>query len=321
VFPARWRTIRVEGAAPGGDIGRVSDEAARHPLAVHRCPSGALPTQERSMGTFTTRDGVQIYYKDWGQGQPVVLLHGWPLSSDMWEYQMNFLASHGHRCIAPDRRGFGRSGQPWQGYDYDTFADDVSALLETLELDRVILVGFSMGGGEVARYLARHGTKRVEKAALVSAVTPMLMRREDNPQGLDPAVFEGFRRAIAADRPAFLEGFGPVFTGANRKGSRVSKAALDWIQFLAFQGSLKGTIQCVTAFSETDFREDMAKFTMPTLVVHGNDDQVVPFEISGKVVPQLVKQAELKVYEGGPHAVFFTHADRLNQDLLAFARG
>lgn len=272
------------------------------------------------MPTITTPDGTQIYYKDWGTGQPIILSHGWPLNADMWEYQMNFLAENGFRVIAHDRRGFGRSSQPWTGYDYDTFADDLHALITTLNLNDVMLVGFSMGGGEVARYIGRHGSKHIAKAVLVSAVTPLMIRRDDHPEGMDPTIFDGIRAGILKDRAAFLDAFGPIFTGSGNPGSPVGKPMLDWTQSMAMQAGIKGTLDCVAAFSETDFRSDLARFDVPTLVIHGDGDAVVDFHVTGKAAAELVRGAKLKVYPGAPHAVYFTHKDQLNQDLMNFAR-
>jgi non-heme chloroperoxidase len=272
------------------------------------------------MTTFTTPDGAHLFYKDWGSGKPVVLLHGWPLNADMWDMQTDFLASHGFRCIAYDRRGFGRSSQPWEGYDYDTLSDDLHALIDALDLDDVTLVGFSMGGGEVVRYLARHGSKRVAKAALVSAATPMMIRRDDYPQGIEPSVFEAMRRAIADDKASFLDGFGPAFTGAGQAGSTVTVAALNWTLFLAYQAGLRGMLQCVRAFSETDFRKDLQAVDVPALVIHGDADQMAPLELCGLPTAAALRHAQLKVYEGGQHALFLTDARRLNEDLLAFVQ-
>jgi pimeloyl-ACP methyl ester carboxylesterase len=275
---------------------------------------------ESHVSTFTTSDGTQLYYKDWGAGQPIVLSHGWPLNADMWEYQMKFLADNGFRVIAHDRRGFGRSAQPWSGYDYDTFAGDVNELIEALDLRDVILGGFSMGGGEVARYIGRFGTRRIAKAILLSAVTPLMIRREDHPEGMDPAIFDGIRAGLLNDRPKFLDDFGPLFMGSDQEGSNVTKQMLDWTLSLGLQGGLKGTYDCVAAFSETDFRPDLAKFDVPTLVVHGDGDAVVNFDVTGKAAAALIKDAKLLVYKGAPHALYFSHKDRLNQDLLNFAR-
>ncbi len=275
---------------------------------------------EFHVSTFTTSDGTELYYKDWGTGQPIILTHGWPLNADMWEYQMTFLADNGFRVIAHDRRGFGRSAQPWAGYDYDTFAGDLNELIEALELRDVILGGFSMGGGEVARYIGRFGTRRIAKAMLISAVTPLMIRRDDHPEGMDPAIFTGIRAGVLSDRPKFLDEFGPLFTGSNREGSNVTKQMLDWTLSLGLQASLKGTYDCVAAFSETDFRPDLARFDVPTLVVHGDADTVVSFDVTGKAAAALIKDAKLLVYEDAPHALYFTHKERLNQDLLEFAR-
>ncbi|MGF6769974.1 non-heme chloroperoxidase [Paraburkholderia sp. GAS199] len=272
------------------------------------------------MSFITATDGTQIFYKDWGTGQPIVLSHGWPLNADMWELQMKFLADNGFRVIAYDRRGFGRSDQPWTGYDYDTFAGDIQSLIEALDLHDVILGGFSMGGGDVARYIGRFGTARLAKAFLLSAVTPLMIRREDHPEGMDPAIFDGIRAGLLNDRAKFLDEFGPVFTGSDQPGSVVSKQYLDWTLSLGLQGGLKGTYDCVAAFSETDFRPDLAKFDIPTLVIHGNGDAVVNFDVTGKAAAALISNAKFLVYENAPHAIYFTHKDRLNQDLLDFAR-
>jgi pimeloyl-ACP methyl ester carboxylesterase len=272
------------------------------------------------MATIKTRDGTELYYKDWGAGKPVVLSHGWPLNADMWEYQMVALASQGLRCIAHDRRGFGRSSQPWSGYDYDTFADDLATLIDTLDLNEVTLVGFSMGGGEVARYIGRHGTKRIARAVLMSAVTPLLLKQPDHPEGVEQPVFDGIRAGIAADRPQFFKDFGKAFFGANRPGSKVSEGILIWNLNLALQASLKGTLDCVTAFSATDFRADLKAFNVPTLVMHGDDDQIVPIDITGRAAAKAIPQARLKVYAGAPHGLYFTHKDELSADLLSFIR-
>ncbi|PZP25749.1 MULTISPECIES: alpha/beta fold hydrolase [Pseudomonas] len=272
------------------------------------------------MSTFTTRDGTEIYYKDWGSGKPVLFSHGWPLDADMWEYQMEYLSSRGYRTIAFDRRGFGRSSQPWEGYDYDTFADDIAQLIEHLDLRDVTLVGFSMGGGDVSRYIGRHGTSRVAKLALLGAVTPIFGRTADYPQGVDPSVFAGIRDGLLKDRAQFIADFATPFYGID-KGQKVSDGVLTQTLNIALLASLKGTVDCVTAFSETDFRADLAKVDVPTLVIHGDGDAIVPFETTGKVAAQLIKGAELKVYPGAPHGFAVTHTQRLNEDLLAFLAG
>lgn len=272
------------------------------------------------MPTIQTKDGTEIYYKDWGTGQPILFSHGWPLDADMWDAQMLFFASRGYRAIAFDRRGFGRSSQPWTGYNYDTFADDIAELIGQLDLQNVVLAGFSMGGGDITRYIARHGSARVAKLALISAVTPIFGMAADHPAGIDLSVFEGIRKGLAADRAQFLDDFNTVFYGTNRPGAKVSQGVFKQTLFIALHASIKGTIDCVTAFSETDFRPDMAKIDVPTLVIHGDDDQVVPFETTGKLAASLIKGSTLKVYPGAPHATATTHADQLNEDLLAFVQ-
>lgn len=269
------------------------------------------------MATLTTRDGTELYYKDWGTGQPVLFSHGWPLSADMWDSQMLFLAERGFRGIAFDRRGFGRSSQPWEGYDYDTFADDIGELIEKLDLHDVVLVGFSMGGGDIVRYVARHGSQRVAKLVLLGAVTPLFMKTPDHPVGPDKAVFDGIRAGLVNDRAQFLKDFNPIFYGTNH-GIVVSQGVFEQTLQIALTASIKGTIDCVTAFSETDFRPDMARIDVPTLVIHGDDDQVVPFEATGKLAHEMIAGSTLKLYPGAPHAFALTHKDQLNADLLSF---
>lgn len=269
------------------------------------------------MSTLVTRDGTAIYYKDWGSGKPVLFSHGWPLDADMWDVQMEFLASRGYRAIAFDRRGFGRSSQPWSGYDYDTFADDIAQLIEHLDLSDVTLVGFSMGGGDVARYIARHGSERVAGLVLLGAVTPLFIKTADNPDGVDKSVFDGIRDGIRADRAQFIADFAAPFYGINH-GQKVSQGVQAQTLNIALLASLKGTLDCVTAFSETDFRPDMAKIDVPTLVIHGDDDQIVPIDISGRQSAKLIKGARLIVYPGAPHGLTDTHKDKVNQDLLTF---
>ncbi|WP_044871667.1 alpha/beta hydrolase [Pseudomonas sp. LFM046] len=272
------------------------------------------------MSTFVTRDGTEIYYKDWGAGKPVLFSHGWPLDADMWEVQMEYLSSRGYRCIAFDRRGFGRSSQPWNGYDYDTFADDIAQLIEQLDLREVVLVGFSMGGGDVSRYIARHGSARVAGLVLLGAVTPIFGRAADYPQGVDQAVFDGIRAGLRQDRAQFIADFASPFYGINH-GQKVSQGVLTQTLNIALLASIKGTIDCVTAFAETDFRADMAKIDVRTLVIHGDDDQIVPAETTGMLAAKLIPGAELKLYGGAPHGFAVTHAQQLNEDLLAFLAG
>ncbi|MFP1789392.1 alpha/beta fold hydrolase [Lonsdalea quercina] len=271
------------------------------------------------MSTFRTKDGTQLYYKDWGKGKPLLFSHGWPLDADMWDSQLYFFAEHGFRAIAFDRRGFGRSDQPWNGYHYDTLADDIHELSEHLQLDEMTLIGFSMGGGDVCRYLHRHSADRVKALALLSAVTPKLMKSADYPNGVEQQVIDGIREGIMQDRAQFISDFDTPFYGLN-KGMQVSEGVLTQTLNIALLASLKSTLDCVTAFSETDFRPDMHSINVPTLVIHGDADQVVPFESTGKVAAEMIKNAQLKVYAGAPHAIAQTHGDRLNQDLLAFIR-
>lgn len=273
------------------------------------------------MSMITMKDGTQIYYKDWGTGQPVVFSHGWPLNSDSWEAQMMFLASNGYRCIAHDRRGHGRSSQPWNGNDMNTYADDLSELIETLDLKNVILIGFSAGGGEISRYIGKYGTRRVAKAALISSVPPFMLKTATNPLGLPIEVFDGIRANSLADRSQFYKDLasGPFF-GANRPDSKVSQGMIDSFWLQGMQAGSKNTFDCIKAFSETDFTEDLKKFDVPTLIIHGDDDQVVPIDAAGLSSSKLVKNAILKIYKGAPHGLAYTHKDKLNADLLEFIK-
>jgi non-heme chloroperoxidase len=272
------------------------------------------------MPTITTTDGTEIYYKDWGTGQPVVFSHGWPLSADAWEDQMLFLAERGYRCIAHDRRGHGRSSQPWEGNDMDTYADDLAALVKTLNLKDAIHVGHSTGGGEVVRYIGRHGSKRVSTAVLVGAIPPLMLKTADNPGGTPIEAFDQIRAASRADRSQFLKDLSAPFYGANRDGAKVSQGLRDsfWLQGMLC--GFVGFYQCIKVFSETDLTEDLKRIDVPTLIIHGDDDQIVPIGASALLSSKLVKGSVLKVYPGAPHGLPSTLKDQLNADLLAFIK-
>jgi non-heme chloroperoxidase len=273
------------------------------------------------MSTITTKDGTRIFYKDFGSGPPVVFSHGWPLTSDAWDPQIFFLASHGYRCIAHDRRGHGRSDQTWHGNEMDTYADDLAELFEALDLNNAVMIGHSTGGGEVARFIGRHGTKRVAKAVLVGAVTPIMVKTATNPGGLSIEFFDEFRKGYLADRAQFFHDIasGPFF-GFNRSASKASQGLIhSWLNQGLMSG-YKAAYDCIKAFSETDFTEDLKRFDVPTLIIHGDDDQVVPIGSAAMLSSKLVKDARLKIYPGGTHALSDTHAEQLNSDLLDFLR-
>ncbi len=270
------------------------------------------------MATITAGDGTQIYFKDWGEGQPVVFSHGWPLSADAWEDQMVFLASRGYRCIAHDRRGHGRSSQPWNGNDMDTYADDLAALAAALDLRDAVHVGHSTGGGEVARYIGRHGTRRVAKAVLIGAVPPLMLKTPANPGGLPMSVFDDIRAKVLADRSQFFKDLPTPFYGANRPGAKLSDGLRDSFWLQGMMAGFKPVIDCIQAFSETDFTEDLRRIDVPVLLIHGDDDQIVPIDASARRAAELIPAAELKIYAGGSHGVCTTQKDDVNADLLAF---
>jgi non-heme chloroperoxidase len=272
------------------------------------------------MSTITTKDGTEIYYKDWGEGPAVMFSHGWPLNADAWDGQMLFLAQNGFRAIAHDRRGHGRSSQPSSGNDMDTYADDLAALIEALDLRDVTLVGHSTGGGEVARYIGRHGTSRVAKAVLIAAVPPLLLKTAANPEGLPIEVFDGLRAGLARDRSQFYKDFAMQFYGANRPGAKVSQGVLDQFWTWSMQSGLLNAYECIKAFSETDFTEDLKQFDVPTLVLHGEDDQIVPVKDSAVKSARLIKGAKDVYYPGAPHGITATHQDQVNAELLRFIR-
>jgi non-heme chloroperoxidase len=268
-----------------------------------------------------TGEEIKLAYSDYGTGRPVVLIHGWPLSREMWEYQLDDLVSAGFRVIKYDRRGFGKSSKPWDGYDYDSLAEDLNAVMEELDLQDATLVGFSMGGGEVVRYLSRYGQKRVSRIALISAVTPFLLKTNDNPDGVDSSVFEGMMKEMKDDRIGFLDGFGKAFFGVSMISHPVSTPLLEYYRMLASLATARSTQQCAIAFSSTDFRKDVSAITVPTLIIHGDDDKTVPIEVSGNRTAAMLPNSRYIVYEGAPHGLFYTHRGQLNRDLIQFISG
>jgi len=281
--------------------------------------SSARPESPRSP-FIAAHDGTAIFYKDWGAGPPVVFSHGWPLNADAWDDQLMFLGSHGYRTVAHDRRGHGRSGQPWTGNNMDTYADDLAAVIEALDLKDLTLVGHSTGGGEVIRYIGRHGTDRVAKVVLIGAIPPLMLKTEANPDGVPMAAFDEIRAGVAGDRSEYYRQLAYPFYGANREGSKVSEGVRESFWAMSMQAGLKGAYDCVHEFSESDFHEDLKKVDKPLLSIHGDDDQIVPIGIAAQKVAKLVSGAQLKVYPGAPHGLFATHKEQLNKDLLDFLK-
>jgi non-heme chloroperoxidase len=313
------RSIMIGGAVAAGGLAASLLPASAQAAQSADTSGASKPHGQHSADYISTKDGTQLYYKDWGTGRPVVFCHGWPLSSDSWESQMMLVASHGFRAVAHDRRGHGRSSQPWNGNEMDTYADDLAVVFETLGLKDAVLVGFSTGGGEVARYLGRHGTRRVSKVVLVSAVPPLMLKTPANPGGLSIDVFDGLRAAQLANRAQFYRDVpsGP-FYGFNRAGAKPSQGLIDswWSQ--GMQGGHKNTYDSIKAFAQTDFTEDLRKIDVPTLIIHGDDDQIVPIDAAGRASAKLIKNSKLIVYPGAPHGLTDTHKDKFNADLLAF---
>jgi non-heme chloroperoxidase len=318
--PITRRQVLVSGAAALG----VAGLPVLAPADQHKTTDASAPKNEvrgeTHMNRITTKDGTSIFYKDWGTGPTVVFSHGWPLSADAWDAQMLFLGQRGYRVVAHDRRGHGRSEQTWTGNEYDTFADDLAELLQKLDLNEVTLVGHSMGGGEVARYIGRHGNKRVKNAVIIGGIPPVMLKSDKNPGGLPMSTFDGIRAGLVADRSQFYKDVSIPFYGYNKPDAKVSQGVRDSFWRQGMQSSVVASYECVKAFSETDFTEDLKKIEVPTLIIHGDADQIVPIDDSAHLSSKIVKNATLKVISGAPHGLCTTHADQINAELLAFLR-
>jgi non-heme chloroperoxidase len=320
IMPISRRETLIGGAAAMAIASLSLPAAAGQPKpASASAPQTQVPG-ETHMNMITTKDGTSIFYKDWGMGPTVVFSHGWPLNADAWDAQMLFLGQRGYRVVAHDRRGHGRSEQTWTGNDYDTFADDFADLLENLGLKDVTLVGHSMGGGEVARYIGRHGNKRVKKAVIIGGIPPVMLKSDKNPGGLPISVFDGLRAGLVADRSQFYKDVSMPFYGYNKPNAKVSQGVSDSFWRQGMQSSVVASYECIKAFSETDFTEDLKKIEVPTLIIHGDADQIVPIDDSAILSAKIVKNATLKVIPGAPHGLCTTHADQINADLLAFLK-
>ena len=320
ITPISRREILLSGAAAVAVTGLPLPAAAGEPKPASAAAPQKQVRGETHMNRITTKDGTSIFYKDWGMGSTVVFSHGWPLSADAWDAQMLFLRQQGYRVVAHDRRGHGRSEQTWTGNEYDTFADDLAELLEKLDLKEVTLVGHSMGGGEVARYIGRHGNQRVKKAVIIGGIPPVMLKSDKNPGGLPRSVFDGIRAAIVADRSQFYKDISLPFYGYNKPDAKVSQGVRDSFWRQGMQSSIVTTYECVKAFSETDFTEDLKKIEVPTLIIHGDADQIVPIDDSAYLSSKIVKTAPLKVIPGAPHGLCTTNADQINAELLAFLK-
>jgi non-heme chloroperoxidase len=320
-FDGSRRNVIIGGVAAVAAFGLPMSFIVDQPsLANAQTTQGHEQGENHNMNVIATNDGTKIYFKDWGAGRPIVFSHGWPLTADAWDAQMLFLGERGYRVIAHDRRGHGRSSQPWNGNNMDTYADDLAALIEALDLENATLVGHSTGGGEVARYIGRHGSKRVSKAALIASVPPLMLRTKNNPGGLPMSIFDQIRAGVVADRSQFFKDFSLPFYGYNKPDAKISQGVRESFWLQGMQGSIKGIYDCIKAFSETDFTEDLKRIDVPTLILQGDADQIVPLDDSGRLTAKIVKNATLKVLPGAPHGLCTTHADQVNADLLAFLK-